>query len=102
MNYPIDWQSDKAIRNLFSYQARTGIAPAFGSCPVGPYQTIQCRAYDVIVTAIKNAGLTMARVVCKKSNNWPHGYFYAVTDSGRILEPLCSFETVSRLARRVS
>lgn len=56
MKYPIDWNNDKSIRDVFSYQTRIGIAPKFGSRPIAWYQSIQCSAHDMICKLAEAAG----------------------------------------------
>lgn len=62
MIYPIEWNSEKQIHNLFSYQTRIGMAHKFGKIPIGWYQNHQCNAYDVIVEALLARGIKKARV----------------------------------------
>lgn len=53
---PIDWQKDSAIRALFAWQTRAGIAPAAGSRPVGWYQIHHDRAYQALVDKLGGPG----------------------------------------------
>ena len=48
MQFPIDFTNDATLRALFAWQTRIGVAPAFGSRPIGWYQIHQCHAYDVL------------------------------------------------------
>lgn len=67
MKYPIDWNSDKEIRKLYSYQARIGIAPKFGSRPIGWYQIHQDKAYECIMDWIRGMGFDKATVKTSKN-----------------------------------
>lgn len=55
--------SEPSLRKVFSWQTRYGMAPKFGSRPIGWYQTHQCRVSDYLVRIAREAGLSdMARI----------------------------------------
>lgn len=49
MNIKIDWFKETEIRRLFSWQTRSGIAPKFGTRPIGWYQQHQCAAQKFLL-----------------------------------------------------
>lgn len=56
MQLPIDWTDDGKVRALFSWQTRIGLAPKFGTLPIGWYQIWQCAAYDLLVERLAGEG----------------------------------------------
>lgn len=48
---PIDWTDDSAVKRLFIWQARNGVAPCAGTRPIAWYQAHHCAAYDIIAAA---------------------------------------------------
>lgn len=48
MNILKAFDNEKETRNFFTWQTRNGMAPAFGSRPIGWYQQHQCAAHDVL------------------------------------------------------
>jgi hypothetical protein len=68
MTYPINWTDDNHIKRGFSWQARTGVGPKFGSRPIGWYQTHHANAHDEIVKRAKAQGIDGDFSVKKKGN----------------------------------
>lgn len=48
--------TDKELKRLFSWQARVGIAPKFGSRPIGWYQTHHYNVHKFLMTMAKRVG----------------------------------------------
>jgi hypothetical protein len=46
---PIDWSKEDERRKLFTWQARVGLAPRFGTCNIQHYQAMHVAAYDVLL-----------------------------------------------------
>jgi hypothetical protein len=69
MNYPIDWTKDGEIKRLFAYQTRIGVAPKFGTRPIGYYQQDQDHAYTVIMEKARLHGITGSFKVKKIGEN---------------------------------
>lgn len=59
------WSDDNKLRAAFSWLTRIGVAPKFGSIPIGYYQQDQCKAIDAIVTMAGRFGLGATRLRCK-------------------------------------
>jgi len=55
MNIKID-SSDQELRKLFSWQARVGIAPKFGSRPIGWYQIHHCNVHKFLLKMAEKVG----------------------------------------------
>lgn len=66
MRYPINWQDDNEIRKLFSYQARVGFAPKFGTRPIGWYQIHQHNVYNYITEVIRDMKQGHAEIRVKR------------------------------------
>jgi len=56
MNINIDWRNEDEIRRLFSWQARVGIAPKFGSRPIGWYQQHHCNVNRFLLKMAAQVG----------------------------------------------
>jgi hypothetical protein len=56
MNIKINWSNEKEIRRLFSWQARVGIAPKFGSRPIGWYQQNHCKVHEFLLGMAAKVG----------------------------------------------
>lgn len=54
------------LAKVFSWQTRVGLAPAFGSRPIGWYQQDQMAAYDEIMRRVKAIGGDIRQVKAKK------------------------------------
>jgi hypothetical protein len=63
MLFPINYSDETAVRRLFSWQTRYGMAPKFGTLPIAYYQQDQVNAYDIIDQAArKTLGITLPSV----------------------------------------
>lgn len=52
MNIPINWNDDNAIKRFFTWSARVGLGPLYGSRPIAWYQMHHCEAHDYLVKRI--------------------------------------------------
>ena len=59
-------QSEHDLGRVFSWQARVGIGPKFGTCPIGWYQVHHMHASEAIIAAAQTAG------VCQTSTHFAH------------------------------
>jgi len=48
MKIPVNFHNETELRNAFSWLTRIGLAPKFGTLPIGYYQQDQCRAIDLL------------------------------------------------------
>ena len=48
---------DATLKRVWSWQTRVGIAPKFGSMPIGWYQCSQCKTSEHILNLAKEKGL---------------------------------------------
>ena len=56
MNIPINWNDDAQIRRFFSWSARVGCGPCFGSRPIGWYQAHHCAAHSFLTDSGRRSG----------------------------------------------
>lgn len=61
MNLPVNFQDESTLRAAFSYLTRIGAAPAFGSRPIGWYQTHQVKAIEILESAFPAGGVLRCR-----------------------------------------
>lgn len=59
MNLAVDFNNESQIRRLFSWQTRVGLAPKFGSRPIGWYQQHQMATFEILT----KCGCSDVRVV---------------------------------------
>jgi hypothetical protein len=50
--FPVNFTDDSAIRAVFSWQTRNGLAPKFATLPIHHYQLDQCASIDEITRRI--------------------------------------------------
>jgi hypothetical protein len=60
------FNNDKQLGRVFIWQARIGIAPKFGSRPIGWYQQCQCETIDKIRNELKKHSAYDFALSCRK------------------------------------
>ena len=93
MKIPVDWSDERALRALFVWQARLGLAPRFGTLPIAFYQAEQSDAY--------NALKFLAEWHCKQTGWDPQPCEVRVTKDGDVLMrrdvPRAEWQCVARV-----
>ncbi len=64
MTLEFNWSDEKALGRAFSWLARIGACPKFGSRPIGWYQMHACRAIDVIKEHAAKRKLPVTELRC--------------------------------------
>lgn len=71
MNLPVNFHDESELRNSFSYLSRIGVAPKFGSIPIGWYQLVQYHAIELLERSGADAVRVRGNLVLvRKNGKW--------------------------------